>query len=35
MFLCSGFDLISAEDFLLRGIQSKGTLFSKRSDDGF
>ncbi len=35
MFLCSGFDLNSAEDFLLHGKQSKGTLFSKRSDDEF
>ena len=28
MFLCSGFDLITAEDFLLNGHQDKGTLFS-------
>ena len=29
MFLCSGFDLSTAEDFLLRGLKTeKGTLFS-------
>ncbi len=28
MFLCSGFDLSTAEDFLLKGRQKKGTLFS-------
>jgi len=29
MFLCSGFDLATAEDFLLRGVKNeKGTLFS-------
>jgi len=27
MFLCNGFDLTTAEEYLLEGIQNKGTLF--------
>ena len=29
MFLCSGYDLSAAEDFLLKGVHNKGTLFQK------
>jgi glutamate 5-kinase len=28
MFLCSGFDLTTAEEYLIEGIHNKGTLFS-------
>lgn len=30
MFLCSGFDLSTAREFLIDGIHNKGTLFSKK-----
>lgn len=30
MFLCSGFDLSTARDFLIDGLHDKGTLFSKK-----
>ena len=30
MFLCSGFDLSAARDFLMNDIHDKGTLFSKK-----
>jgi len=33
MFLCSGFDLSSAREFLMQGIHNKGTLFIKKKDD--
>lgn len=29
MFLCSGYDLTTAEEFLLHGIHNKGTLFAQ------
>ena len=29
MFLCSGFDLTTAREFLMEGIHNRGTLFSK------
>ncbi|CAA6822558.1 MAG: Glutamate 5-kinase (EC [uncultured Sulfurovum sp.] len=29
MFLCSGYDLTTAREFLLEGIQNKGTLFTR------
>jgi len=28
MFLCNGYDLTSAEEFLIDGQHNKGTLFS-------
>jgi glutamate 5-kinase len=30
MFLCSGYDLTTASEFLLDDIHNKGTLFSKK-----
>ncbi|SHO81013.1 Glutamate 5-kinase [hydrothermal vent metagenome] len=30
MFLCSGFDLTTAREFLMQGIHNKGTLFKKK-----
>jgi len=30
MFLCSGFDLTAAREFLLEGVHNKGTLFTKK-----
>jgi glutamate 5-kinase len=30
MFLCSGFDLSTAREFLIDGIHNKGTLFSNK-----
>ena len=30
MFLCNGYDLTTAREFLIQGIHNKGTLFSKR-----
>ncbi len=32
MFLCSGFDLTTAREFLMKGIHNKGTLFSKKDN---
>jgi glutamate 5-kinase len=31
MFLCSGFDLTTAREFLLDGVHKRGTLFSKKN----
>lgn len=31
MFLCSGFDLTTAQEYLLEGIHNKGTLFKPKS----
>lgn len=33
MFLCSGFDLTTAREFLLEGVHNKGTLFISKSQD--
>lgn len=33
MFLCSGFDLTSAREFLLEGVHNKGTLFSNKTKE--
>jgi len=32
MFLCNGYDLTTAEEYLLEGIQNKGTLFEPQPD---
>ena len=32
MFLCSGFDLTTAREFLMQGIHNKGTLFTTKKD---
>ena len=32
MFLCNGFDLTSAREFLIEGIHNKGTLFTSKHD---
>ncbi|MCO4844717.1 MAG: glutamate 5-kinase [Sulfurovum sp.] len=32
MFLCNGYDLTSAREFLLEGIHNKGTLFTTKTD---
>jgi len=32
MFLCSGFDLTSAREFLIEGVHNKGTLFTTQTD---
>jgi len=32
MFLCSGFDLTTAREFLMEGIHNKGTLFTTKKD---
>ena len=32
MFLCNGYDLTTAEEYLLEGIQNKGTLFEALPD---
>lgn len=32
MFLCSGYDLSTAEEYLLQGVQSKGTFFEPLTD---
>jgi len=34
MFLCSGYDLSTAREFLMDGIHNKGTLFSKKLKEG-
>ncbi|BCD99968.1 glutamate 5-kinase [Marinicellulosiphila megalodicopiae] len=34
MFLCNGYDLTAAEDFLLNSVQSSGTLFQPEDYDG-
>jgi glutamate 5-kinase len=33
MFLCSGYDLTTARDFLINGIHNKGTLFTTKDDN--
>ncbi len=33
MFLCSGFDLTTAREYLMDDIHNKGTLFSKRTKE--
>ena len=33
MFLCSGFDLISAREFLMDGVHNKGTLFTTKKQE--
>jgi glutamate 5-kinase len=33
MFLCSGYDLTTAREFLLEGIHHKGTLFTGKTKD--
>ena len=33
MFLCSGYDLTTAREFLMEGIHNKGTLFSKKTKE--
>jgi len=32
MFLCNGYDLTTAEEYLLEGVQNKGTLFEPPAD---
>jgi glutamate 5-kinase len=32
MFLCNGFDLTSAREFLIKGIHNKGTLFTNKHE---
>ena len=32
MFLCSGFDLTAARDFLMDEVHNKGTLFTTKKD---
>lgn len=32
MFLCNGYDLTTAEEYLLEGVQNKGTLFEPSAD---
>ena len=32
MFLCNGFDLTSAREFLIEGIHNKGTLFTNKQE---
>jgi len=33
MFLCNGYDLTAAREFLLKGVHNKGTLFSKKKQE--
>jgi len=30
MFLCSGYNLSAAKDFLIEGVHNHGTLFTKK-----
>jgi glutamate 5-kinase len=32
MFLCNGYDLTTAREFLIDGVHNKGTLFTKKKD---